>query len=122
MPSLPIGPTGKLDRQALAKMAAEQTAPKRLPQTPRETQIAAMYSEILGLPESGIGIDESFLILGGNSLSAIQLVTRIRNELKLKFEIEQLFNAPTVQGVVSQLADTASLKAFEPIRARPRRR
>ena len=59
--------------------------------------MAGVWREILGLEE--VGIHDSFLDLGGDSLLATRLMSRLREEFSAELAIEQLFSAPTVAGV-----------------------
>ncbi|UGT43524.1 amino acid adenylation domain-containing protein [Nocardia yamanashiensis] len=76
LPSLPLTPTGKIDRKALPAPAFETTAEYRAPRTPAELALAELFSQVLG--RERIGIDDSFFALGGDSIMAIQLVSRAR--------------------------------------------
>ncbi|MBB4226170.1 non-ribosomal peptide synthetase, partial [Variovorax guangxiensis] len=73
--ALPLTPNGKLDRKALP---APDFTPHsiRAPRTPQEEILAALFAEILHLPQ--VGIDDNFFDLGGDSISSIQLVSRAR--------------------------------------------
>ncbi|SDZ72427.1 non-ribosomal peptide synthase domain TIGR01720, partial [Variovorax sp. YR266] len=73
--ALPLTPNGKLDRKALP---APDFTPRsiRAPRTPQEEILAALFAEILHLPQ--VGIDDNFFDLGGDSISSIQLVSRAR--------------------------------------------
>ncbi|MDQ0028171.1 amino acid adenylation domain-containing protein, partial [Variovorax paradoxus] len=75
LPALPLTPNGKLDRKALP---APDFTPQsiRAPRTPQEEILAALFAEILHLPQ--VGIDDNFFDLGGDSISSIQLVSRAR--------------------------------------------
>ncbi|MFF7250966.1 alpha/beta fold hydrolase [Embleya sp. NPDC008237] len=76
LPALPLTPNGKLDRRALPAPAgtgpASATTPAR---TDAEKRIAAIWAEVLGIPEPGI--DDNFFALGGDSFSALGVVRRI---------------------------------------------
>ncbi len=91
--SLPLTPNGKVDRRALPE-------PERgdesyvAPRTAREEALAAIFAEVLGL--SRIGIEESFFALGGHSLQATQVVSRVRSRLGLELAPGVLFENPTV--------------------------
>ncbi|SEH00066.1 non-ribosomal peptide synthase domain TIGR01720/amino acid adenylation domain-containing protein [Nonomuraea solani] len=73
--ALPLTPQGKLDRAALP--APDRTSRAvREPVTERESVLCGLFSELLGLAEAGA--DEDFFRLGGDSVTAIQLVSRAR--------------------------------------------
>ena len=73
--SLPLTANGKLDRAALP---APDFTPQvvRLPRSPQEEVLCALYAEVLGVGR--VGIDDSFFALGGDSIMSIQLVSRAR--------------------------------------------
>ncbi|MEU7628825.1 amino acid adenylation domain-containing protein [Nocardia sp. NPDC049220] len=74
---IPLNAVGKLDRNALP--APEFTADRteyRAPTTPTEQVLAAIFGELLGVQT--VGADDSFFALGGDSILAIQLVSRAK--------------------------------------------
>ncbi|MFC1433676.1 non-ribosomal peptide synthase/polyketide synthase [Streptacidiphilus sp. N1-3] len=74
--ALPLTPNGKLDRRALPApdFAAEVT--DTAPRTPREELLCGLYAEVLGLDR--VGAEDDFFALGGDSIVAMQLVSRAR--------------------------------------------
>lgn len=94
---LPLGTTGKVDRQALAARASEPGEPpagSARPETPAERTLAAIWSDVLGLDE--VGVDDNFFGLGGDSIASI--VARDRAlDAGLAFEILDLFRSPTIR-------------------------
>jgi amino acid adenylation domain-containing protein len=101
---LPLGPTGKIDRKALATLqaaGAESESVHVAPRTPLEARLCAEWAEVLGVARVGIGDD--FFALGGHSLLAAQLVTRLRERLGLQASLAGLMASPTIEGLVNQL-------------------
>jgi amino acid adenylation domain-containing protein len=80
--ALPLMPNGKIDVQSLPTPrpehgpSAAHASAGRAPRNARERELAALWAEVLGLPR--VSIDDSFLDLGGDSLSAIRALTRMR--------------------------------------------
>lgn len=93
---LPITPSGKIDRASLP--APEKTRTMRetleLPRTPLERVLTALWSEVLRLDQ--IGLNDNFFDLGGHSLAATQLLSRIRLIFQLDISMKKLFEFPTV--------------------------
>ncbi|MHA6765595.1 non-ribosomal peptide synthetase [Streptacidiphilus sp. PAMC 29251] len=75
---LPLGVTGKLDRRALPEpvWAAPAASGGRPPGTDAERTLAAIWSEVLGVPE--VGADDNYFALGGDSILGIQIVSAAR--------------------------------------------
>ena len=85
----------KLDRRQLpdANLTASTHASSAPPTTATEKQLAAWWSELLGI--EAIGRDESFFELGGHSLAALQLFARIAREWKIRIPMAALIQAPS---------------------------
>jgi pristinamycin I synthase-3/4 len=95
--TLPLTPTGKIDRRALP--APEQVRPELsqlyvAPRTPVEAELAVVWAEVLDIERAGIHDD--FFELGGHSLLAIQLASRISEAFHLNLPMARLFEAPTI--------------------------
>ncbi|HKV07841.1 MAG TPA: amino acid adenylation domain-containing protein, partial [Thermoanaerobaculia bacterium] len=107
LPALPLTPSGKVDRRALA--AREDAAERSLsfadhfvpPRTPAEQQMADLFAEVLGLPGERVGAHDSFFELGGHSLLATRLVSRVRAAFGADLPLRALFEAPTVAGLTA---------------------
>jgi acyl carrier protein len=103
--ALPVTVNGKVDRQALAGLAgthlAASAAPRVTPRTELESAIAAVWQEVLGVPE--VGIDDSFFDLGGHSMTLVEVHARLRRRLARDIPLVDLFRAPTVATLARHL-------------------
>jgi acyl transferase domain-containing protein len=71
------------------------------PATEAERRLASVWEEVLGLDR--VGVNDNFFELGGNSLMGLQLVDRIKRELRARLSAVALFEAPTVRALAGQL-------------------
>jgi amino acid adenylation domain-containing protein len=72
---LPLNSNGKIDRAALPAPAQERPPERTAPRTPGERQVAAAWTEVLGVDD--IAVDDDFFTLGGDSFSAIRAIRAV---------------------------------------------
>jgi amino acid adenylation domain-containing protein len=112
--TMPLTPTGKIDRQALPDPRAarpELDRPFVAPRTPIEAQLAKIWSDVLGLDH--VGVDDTFFDLGGHSLTAAGIVTRATQYFQLELPPTALFQASTVADMALVILE-AQVKRLEP--------
>ncbi|GAA3236813.1 hypothetical protein GCM10017691_35420 [Pseudonocardia petroleophila] len=76
LPALPVLTSGKIDRAALPAPDLGAQVGGHRPRTPREEVLTALFAQVLEVP--GIGVDDDFYAVGGDSIRAIQLVVAAR--------------------------------------------
>ncbi|WP_344525560.1 SDR family NAD(P)-dependent oxidoreductase [Streptomyces rectiviolaceus] len=64
------------------------------PRSARERDVAEVWQEILGVDR--VGVDDDFFALGGHSLAAVQIGTRLKNRLGAELDLRAFFERPTV--------------------------
>jgi amino acid adenylation domain-containing protein len=107
MESLPVLPSGKVDRRALPapdRFERSQQADYRPPRTPVEETLCSIWEKLLG--REPIGADDDFFELGGHSLLATQLVSRVQEALSVELPVSRIFQTP----VLSELAEFVAQK------------
>jgi acyl carrier protein len=100
---LPLTPNGKVDRKALPAPDHAGTVSTEFvaPQTETEKVLAEIWAEVLSVEK--LGIHDNFFDLGGHSLMATQVVSRIRDIFKVDLPLSKLFEIPTVAQLSVQL-------------------
>jgi tyrocidine synthetase III len=103
MDEFPLNSNGKIDRKALPQpLAAEnESALRLLPRTPTEIAVAGIWSNVLKMEL--LGVQDNFFMLGGHSLSASQVVARIRDELDVPLKLPSIFINPTIEGLSNEI-------------------
>jgi amino acid adenylation domain-containing protein len=108
--SLPINANGKLNRSELPE--PDWSLPfdldqRDLPQSQLDILLAHIWCDVLGITQ--VGLHDHFLDVGGDSISLIRLLNRIRDQISVSLSMSELFNAPTV----SDLAQIITAKRAE---------
>ena len=112
--ALPLTANGKLDTRSLPDPASAGDRLRttyRAPQGWLETELTAIWSDVLGMER--LGVDDNFFDLGGDSILNIQIVARARRS-GIEISPQQLFDAPTVHelaGVATRIDDDAGRHA-----------
>ncbi|MDS1113174.1 amino acid adenylation domain-containing protein [Gordonia westfalica] len=102
--ALPVNAFGKVDRKALPAPVFAAARTGRPPSTPGEYRLAQLFSEVLGVDE--VGADDSFFVLGGDSISSIELVGRAK-AAGLAFSTQDVFECKTVAALAVRATDAS---------------
>ncbi len=117
--ALPLTPNGKLDRNALPVPGVDGFAQGKEfapPTTALEQALAGIWEDVLG--RKPVGIHDDFFALGGHSLMAMRLVTRIRHEMRVDISLRLLFEASTISQLAARLnqqIDVSEQPRLEPV-------
>ncbi|HLP44353.1 MAG TPA: amino acid adenylation domain-containing protein, partial [Candidatus Kapabacteria bacterium] len=121
---IPLTPNGKIDRQALPEPGLQADVNYVAPRDEIEKKLVEIWSDILGKDElhamqskTSIGIDDNFFQLGGHSLKAAVLVSKIHKEFDVKIPLVEIFQSPTIKGLSGYIRTAGKVKyaAIEPI-------
>ncbi|WP_367818270.1 amino acid adenylation domain-containing protein [Paenibacillus sp. SI8] len=109
MDAMPLTPNGKLDKKALPKPdeSALARAAYVAPRNVTEERLAVIWQEILGLEQ--VGVHDSFFEIGGHSLKAALLVTRVFESLREEVPLHYVFQHPTVEKM-AEYVDSKELR------------
>ncbi|MEO1521577.1 MAG: phosphopantetheine-binding protein, partial [Cyanobacteria bacterium J06633_2] len=103
--AIPLTSNGKVDRrslQTLWQMESPTTSEYVAPQNAIQEILVAMWQELLGCDR--VGIQDNFFGLGGDSLIAAQVMTRVRENFQVEVSLRQLFQEPTVAQLAEAIA------------------
>ncbi len=118
LPAMPHTANGKIDRKALRMPERMRTAVSAdaAPRNPVESALTEIWSEVLGLER--VGIHSNFFEIGGDSLLAIQIVTRAGRH-GLNVRPQQIFECQTIAGLAEALADSETVAPADQSAAPP---
>jgi amino acid adenylation domain-containing protein len=108
--SLPLNPQNKVDRAALpppAETRPNLEIPLMAPRGDEEKEVAEIWAEVLGIDR--VGIHDNFFDLGGHSLSATRIVTRVIDKFQFELPLQVLFDSPTVEKMAAVITANQSV-------------
>jgi amino acid adenylation domain-containing protein/non-ribosomal peptide synthase protein (TIGR01720 family) len=102
---IPLTANGKINRKALPRPGSGAEVPHAAiaPRNPTEHTLLALWQEVLGL--SNIGIHDNFFDLGGQSLKAVRLRSKIESNLNVALSLRDLFARPTIAELAVAVAE-----------------
>ncbi|MCP4156321.1 MAG: AMP-binding protein, partial [bacterium] len=107
MQTLPLTPNGKVDRKSLPEPGetALLTADYQAPTHETEKKLAQIWREVLGLKQ--IGINDNFFEIGGHSLRAINVISKIKKIFQVDLPLPVLFAKPYIKEQARYISDAA---------------
>ncbi|HSX37498.1 MAG TPA: amino acid adenylation domain-containing protein [Chlamydiales bacterium] len=110
----PVLLNGKIDIKNLPEPAAlgKKEAKKKC-KNKLERQLLSVWKEVLDFPE--IHVDDNFFEIGGNSLLAMRLMVKIRNQIGPSIPLIQFFQNPTIEGLAQSIQDKKDKKLWSPL-------
>jgi len=106
LPAFPLLANGKLDRNALLELASQYASAAEYvaPRNNTEQLLVKIWQEVLGADT--VGIRDSFFDLGGHSLKAAQIVSRVYKTCNKKIELKAIFDNPTIEQLAAIIQAT----------------
>jgi amino acid adenylation domain-containing protein len=106
MQAFPLTPNGKVDLKALPGPDTHTGKESEIekPRNNLEDEILKIWKQVLGIKE--MGVNQDFFQLGGHSLKATLLIQYIKDQLKMKCTVSEVFQYPTIR----ELADVIQQK------------
>lgn len=93
--TLPLTPNGKVDKRALPEPNRGSQGDYVAPCDDTQNQLSRIWAETLNIER--VSVRDSFFALGGHSLKAIAVLTRIQQELGAELSLKEFFQAPTIE-------------------------
>jgi amino acid adenylation domain-containing protein len=103
---IPLNANGKVDRQALPEPESVPALEFVAPKNAMEEGVAQVWQEVLR--RERISTDENFFDLGGHSLMATQVISRIRDRFHVELPIRAIFQSPTIEGLAKSVTTAAN--------------
>ncbi|UCH92156.1 MAG: amino acid adenylation domain-containing protein [Candidatus Aminicenantes bacterium] len=113
----PLLVNGKVDRKALPEPEVDAGEEYTPPRDEIERKFVEIWANVLGLQPGIIGIDSDFFNLGGHSLSATILVSKIHKQFNVKIPLKEIFKSPTIRELAAILKESVKNEfvAVEPV-------
>jgi len=98
--SFPLTINGKLDRKALPEPEITISEEYLAPRNELESHVCEIWAEVLGIPFDKVGVRDDFFKLGGNSILAIRLTSKLNKKLNSSVSISSIFRYPTIDKLI----------------------
>lgn len=105
---VPLTHSGKVDRKLLPSPRIEDGAGYIGPRNELEKRLVEIWSEVLHVDKKTIGIDKNFFEIGGHSLRATILASRLNKEFNINLRLIELFSIPTIIGIANLISISKS--------------
>lgn len=101
---MPLTPRGKIDRRALPEPEIGDTAGVYVaPRDDMDKELVEIWAQVLKLDTDDIGIDTDFFAIGGHSLRATNLMSRIHKAFDTWIPLQEIFKTPNVRGLAEYI-------------------
>jgi tyrocidine synthetase-3 len=117
---IPLTPNGKVNRKALPRADTEMVHDHAGPQNPIEEKLIHLWSDILGIDRDTLGLDADFFDLGGHSLKAAVLVSKIHKVFDVKVELVEIFKLSSIKELAKRI-ERAKKERYAPIETTEKR-
>ncbi|UCH95996.1 MAG: amino acid adenylation domain-containing protein [Candidatus Aminicenantes bacterium] len=105
---IPLTANGKLDKKALPEPGIKQGKGYVAPRNEWETKLAEIWSQLLGIEKNRLGIDDNFFEMGGHSLKATILISRIHKLFDVKIPLAEIFRMPFIRELAGKIRGAGS--------------
>jgi amino acid adenylation domain-containing protein len=110
---IPLTPNGKVDRKSLPAPVLEAGEHYEAPRDPIEKKLVGLWTEILEVGNEKISIEANFFHLGGHSIKAMVLASRIHKEFNINVPLGEIFKTPHIRGLAAYIKKSARSIHFQ---------
>ena len=110
--SIPLTHNKKIDVKALPAIVQSETKQIIKPVGVEEEQLIKICAEVLHLDETSISMDDAFFDIGGHSIKAMLLISRIRKRLGVALSLSNVFDAPNLSDLAELIKKVGASKNF----------
>ncbi|MCP5103510.1 MAG: AMP-binding protein, partial [bacterium] len=110
--TIPLSPNGKVNRKALPRPERGSTETYEAPRTDVQRKLAVVWQEVLGVRQ--VGINDNFIALGGDSIKAIQVASRL-SRYGYRLDIAHLFRHFTIEAVSGYVEEISGTVDQSPV-------
>ncbi|UCH95995.1 MAG: hypothetical protein JSV88_03870, partial [Candidatus Aminicenantes bacterium] len=114
LPEFPLNPSGKVDKRALPEPNDDVSETYTPPTNRIEEKLTTIWSDILSIPAEKISRDANFFEMGGHSLKAAVLMSKIHRYFNVKISLRDIFSCPFVKDLAGFIKGSAA-DAYQPI-------
>ncbi|MFL0802021.1 MAG: amino acid adenylation domain-containing protein, partial [Agarilytica sp.] len=115
---IPLTSNGKVDRKVLPEPdLSPQQEQYVAPSSDTEKLLCEIWRDILGLEK--VGVTDNFFHLGGHSLIATQIVSRLQKRIGVTVPVQTLFESPTIQGLAKKVKEILLIDYGKKIEIKP---
>ncbi|MCP4148238.1 MAG: AMP-binding protein, partial [bacterium] len=105
---IPLTPSGKVDRKALVQIqisGRKNRTNYTAPRNKNEEKLSDIWAGLLGVQRQTIGIDDNFFEIGGHSLRATVMVSKIHKQFNVKLPLAEIFKKPFIRTLADTIAE-----------------
>jgi len=107
---IPLTPNGKVNRALLPDPGFDARGSYIAPRNQVEKTLAEIWQEVIGIDPGKISIESNFFEMGGHSLKAVMLITKIHKVLEVKIPLAEVFKRPTIRQLSIYIASAKKEK------------
>ncbi|WP_394205001.1 amino acid adenylation domain-containing protein [Shewanella waksmanii] len=118
----PMMPNGKVDKKVLATLQSDEPAEIYVaPQNELEHALQVIWSEVLRINNTDLSVEANFFDMGGHSLTAVKLVSMVREQLQYEITVSDIFEAQSIRNMAVKLSETTLQTVRPAIERMPRK-